>query len=759
MHEAMWNDPSFNWLKRLKDVAYDVDDVVDEFQLKAEKHEAAAGGGLVSKYMFTKPKSFILECKVASKIKKIRKRFDAILKQRADFNTIANSLPFGHPVHHMNKTTFEMQSLPIVDAASVLGREQDKDKMITELVKSSVQQEIEIMSVTGLGGSGKSTLAKLIFSDGETIKKHFELTLWVHVSQEFNFCKLIEKLFEAVTKEKSDKHPFDYISEEISERLNGKRFLLVLDDVWTGDRIQWEQFMVHLKRGSPGSKILLTTHSRKVAEAMESIYIFDLPFLSFDDSWQLFHHSFGAVATGLSPEFQETGKEIVRKCGGVPLAIKSLAGVLRGIERRIEDWQAMRDNNLLNVQEEEHRVASCLRLSNSHLESDLKQCFTICSVFPKGHKIDKEQLIDLWIAHDIISKDCIGNKHFNSLVQISFMQNVEEENGRVICRMHDLVHDLAQLILGDEISFVVPMEEENSTKSYRYFSLREQPEVNVPKNIFGKARAVYITKCYDRIFGMALEKAKHLRSVTVGSPYVTALPNAIFQISNLKYLSMSRLNYEALPDAISEVWSLQALHITDSLYLLRLPESIGKLKKLRTLNLSGCWYLNRLPDSIGGCHMLSNIDLWHCENLTVLPNSIGRNKELRVLRLGCTRLRRLPSITTLENLECLDLRRCHELERLPEGITNLKKLEVLNLEGCVQLRSMLVLKGQELDRVQNMNIFVVGQGKISAQMSEHANIVDRYDDDLPFGHTFVMEPDDAHKTCLKQKTNIQSLNL
>jgi hypothetical protein len=72
---------------------------------------------------------------------------------------------------------------------------------------------------------------------------------------------------------------------------------------------------------------------------------------------------------------------------------------------------------------------------------------------------------------------------------------------------------------------------------------------------------------------------------------------------------------------------------------------------------------------------------------------------------------------------------------------------------------MLVLKGQELDRVQNMNIFVVGQGKISAQMSEHANIVDRYDDDLPFGHTFVMEPDDAHKTCLKQKTNIQSLNL
>jgi len=100
--------------------------------------------------------------------------------------------------------------------------------------------------------------------------------------------------------------------------------------------------MVHLKNGTPGSGILLTTRSRKVAKAVRSKDQFDLPFLSLDDSWQLFQQSLILTAKGLEPKFVEVGKEIVRQCGGVPLAIKVLAGVLHDKER-IGEWEAMRE--------------------------------------------------------------------------------------------------------------------------------------------------------------------------------------------------------------------------------------------------------------------------------------------------------------------------------------------------------------------------------------------------------------------------------
>jgi len=321
---------SFAWLKKLKDISYDVDDVVDEFQLKAEKHDSNGDSGIVSKYLCTIPKSFVFQCNSANKIKAIKKRFAAIVKQRTDYLAITNSVD--PPVRLTNMRTKEVTSLPNVDEALVVGRDKDKQEIISMLEENDDQQKIKIVSVIGLGGSGKTTLAKLVFNDGNIIERHlFEVRLWVHVSKEFVVNDLIKKLFEAFSDNNPGTHALPYMNQTISDKLRGKRFLLVLDDVWTNSRDEWEEFIVCLKVGAPKSRILLTTRNREVAVIVGSTNQFYLPFLSPDDSWKLFQQSLVTPPTGW--DFEEVGKAIVDKCGGVPLAIKVLAGALHGKER------------------------------------------------------------------------------------------------------------------------------------------------------------------------------------------------------------------------------------------------------------------------------------------------------------------------------------------------------------------------------------------------------------------------------------------
>ncbi|KAG2481051.1 hypothetical protein PVAP13_J683279 [Panicum virgatum] len=723
----------------------------------------------LSKCLCTKPKSYMFQFKAALKIKAIKNRFDAIVKQRTDFSAIVNSLPEGHPVPHMNRTAKATPTVPNVAVASIIcGREREKQEIISKLVDKNNQQIIKIVSIIGLGGSGKTALSNLVFGDGNTVKDHFEVRIWVHVPQEFDVQQLMMKMFEAITYQKSEHHSIQNIIQTIADTLTGKRYLLVLDDVWTVDRSQWEDFMLYIKRGAPGSSILLTSRNRNVAEAVESTDLSKLSSLSKDDSWTVFTQIIGEDIKGLDSELLEVGREIVNKCGGVPLAIKVLANVLRG-KTRIEQWKAVRDSNLLDAEDKEHRVLASLMLSYSHLPSHLKRCFTICSLFPKGLPLDKQQLVDQWIAHNVISLthgyNCledVGDECFNSLVQVSFLQDVKEYFGRVCYEMHDLLHDLAQFILDEQISTNVPKDATSSTKYHKYFSLVQQPNKPLPRMFFKNARAIYVDggDCDDIIFNKA-KNAKHLCSIIANNNLSTTMLTAIFQTKHLKYLEMSRLQCESLPETMSDIWSLQALHLECS-SLLELPKSIGKLQKLRTLNLSWCMKLKFLPDSIGDCNMLSSIYLCQYMELAALPNSIGRNKKLRVLKLDHTKIKELPVvITNLRNLQCLSLRNCYRLVELPKGIGNLDKLQVLNLEYCVQLVELPkdINNLEKLHSTTKVALICCGNGEKFAGISELANVGRNSEGLIIRGNSHVLEKDDAHKACLKEKTNLQRLKL
>ncbi|CAD6273263.1 unnamed protein product [Miscanthus lutarioriparius] len=531
--KAIQSEPQSRWVVKLKDVAYDIDDVLQEVQLEAEKQKMERDddkSGIAGCFC-AKPKAFAFRYKMAHKIKAIKVRFAAIVKQRSDVNTL---FPRDEHVGTGYRTVGEM-----------------------------------------------SWLSK--------IKEHFgDEIFWVHVSQEFDVQKLIGKLFQTIVGDNSDRHPPQHMVQKISEKLRNKKFLLILDDAWHEDRHDWEQFMVQLKCGTPETRIMLTTRDRKVAEAVESGYIFELAFLSESESWNLFLMGYGWAEQDLSSDDVQVGKEIIKGCGGVPLAIKTLGAVLRDKKQK-STWRAIRDNNLWNVQSINDRVFASLKLSYIHLADELKQCFTFCSIFPKGYGIQKDRLIAQWIAHGFINAmngeqpEDIGRDYLDSLVKVRFLQEAYESWDTDIYNMHDLIHDLTRQILKDELVTCVPIHTTKKFTHNRYLSLTSFPE-NVDKGLFDKVRALYISESKPT-FDTTVKNSCCMRSVVLDYAIDTPFSLFILKFEYLGYLEIQNVSCTTVPEAISRCWNLQSLHFVNCKGFVTLPESVGKLRKLRTLEL------------------------------------------------------------------------------------------------------------------------------------------------------------------------------
>uniref|UniRef100_A0ACD5YQT8 Uncharacterized protein n=1 Tax=Avena sativa TaxID=4498 RepID=A0ACD5YQT8_AVESA len=244
---------------------------------------------------------------------------------------------------------------------------------------------------------------------------------------------------------------------------------------------------------------------------------------------------------------------------------------------------------------------------------------------------------------------------------------------------------------------------------------------------------------------------------------------------------MTHLQSETLPEAISCCWNLQALHVTDCYELLRLPESIGKLKKLRSLDLSRDWKLEGLPQTIGDCDDLHSLHLISCENLAIFPFKMSQNLQSVNLN-GCSRIMQLPnSVVQLEMLKSLNLSFCSDIQelpssfnwfnlhalklswtklaRLPDGIVNLRRLKELDLEGCDELRGMPVGIGK-LTQLQRLALFVVGDGKEYARMSELCGLV-KLSGDLEVKNIRYIKgsDDDGEKAYLTEKNGLKELKL
>ncbi|XP_077217032.1 disease resistance protein RGA2-like [Tasmannia lanceolata] len=303
-----------DWLRKLKDVAYDVDDVVDEFttevlRSKLEGNIQTSNRKQVPSLCFScftsNPVKFRHE--IGHKIKEIRERLDKIGQDRQHFHLKQGDAARQREI----KRQRQMSSL--VDESKICGRVKGKEEIVKllldESASSSSSKDISVVPIVGIGGLGKTTLAQFLYND-KRVGDHFPVRGWVCVSEDFDMCRITKAIMESVTKKPFGLNEIDPLQVSLKEELSGKRILLVLDDVWHDNPNDLQRLQSPFSFGAQGSRIIVTTRSSTVSRIMGTIPAYNLGCLDEDDSWFLFRRrAFIAGSSDVSPNLVAFGKE------------------------------------------------------------------------------------------------------------------------------------------------------------------------------------------------------------------------------------------------------------------------------------------------------------------------------------------------------------------------------------------------------------------------------------------------------------------
>ena len=337
------------WLKRLKDAIYDADNLLDDISTEALRREVMTQNKKAKevRIFFSKSNQLAYGLKMGHKVKGIRESLDGIKKDR-EFHL--DERPVETQVGDYRETHSSVRS------EEVIGRDNEKDEIKNILLDPSVKGNVSILPIVGLGGQGKTTLAQLVFND-EKIQNHFKPKLWVCVSDDFEEKVIVKKILECAQNKKPEELELNTLINNLKKEIDGKRYLLVLDDVWNEDLQKWRKLRSHLMGGASGSRILVTTRSNEVAEITKTnVKPYMLDGLDVDKSWSLLKEM--AFENGQEPEnskFKEVGMEILEKCRGVPLAIRTIGSVLRFKETK-EKWLSFKNNELSKLAQNENDI-------------------------------------------------------------------------------------------------------------------------------------------------------------------------------------------------------------------------------------------------------------------------------------------------------------------------------------------------------------------------------------------------------------------
>ncbi|XP_048137024.1 putative disease resistance RPP13-like protein 1 [Rhodamnia argentea] len=446
------------WLGDVRDLAYDMEDLLDEFGIEAaqakSEAESSKSGGLVEwKFPFgsqykssisnPNPRSLVSE----TEVQKINDRLEEIVTRKAQLSLIENVV---------NRSANADKRLPSssLPEPRFFGREKEEAEILELLTgeAKNADSTLRIVPIIGMGGIGKTALAQRLYNDAG-VSGYFERRAWVCVSDIFNVINITKTILRSITGLSNEGEDLNGLQVKLKDNLSWKKFLVVLDDVRNENYGEWTALLKPFEAGAKGSKIIVTTRNRAVVSITGALP-YPLEELSLDNCTSLLaFHALRATNFERHPDLETIGKKIAEKCKGLPLATKVLGGLLRD-KRNPDQWEAILNNKMWDLpMGENDEVLRVLKLSYVHLPTYLKRCFAYCAVFLKDYEIERDELVLLWIAEGFLdghkAKENIlklGQNHFDELVSGSFLQQSSVDTSKF--SMHDLLNDLAKSIVG-----------------------------------------------------------------------------------------------------------------------------------------------------------------------------------------------------------------------------------------------------------------------------------------------------------------------
>ncbi|PHT44456.1 hypothetical protein CQW23_13614 [Capsicum baccatum] len=539
-----------------------------------------------------------------------------IMLIKEDVSNLLEKIPKNrrHAVVNPTKKTVESKSLTA--GKIIVGFEEETNWLISKL--TSGPKDVDVISITGMPGSGKTTLAYKVYND-ESVCSHFDLRAWCTVDQEYDEKKLLVKLFNQVTDSDLKFSEDIDVADMLRRQLFGKRYLIVLDDVW--DTTTWDDLTRPFPEVEKGSRIILTTRQKEVAfHGKGNTDPLNLRLLRLEESWELLEKR--AFGNEICPdELLDVGKEIAQNCKGLPLVVDLIAGVIAGREKTKCVWLEIRNNLNTLILNSEVDVMKVMELSYDYLPLQLKPCFLYLAKYQKDTEMYRTRLKMFWRVEGLVeqtemkSVEEVMEIYLDNLISSSLVIAFNEIGDDPTCQLHDLVHDFCLIKAREEMLLGRISSSDPSSSSYlmpRILTINYEKEHFGPNNfvLFSSKKKRHSGKhlCSLLITGDEMEyrlsDACHLRDLRLLRVLILddsfmmvkdSLLNEICMLNHLRCLSIGT-EVKSLPSSFSNLKNLETLAVNNKGSTLVLLPSIWDIVKLRLLSISACSFFDLHTD-------------------------------------------------------------------------------------------------------------------------------------------------------------------